>query len=327
MAQWYAAHIYPVIVETVGRVFGIVPFSVAELLLYITVVSVLGLLVRLVFRLLRKKGGREHVAHYFSGIWLAASIVFLLYTLNCGINYQRTSFSECEGIATEQYSVAELKAVCEILTRDINTYADQVERDKNGVMTLDGTEREQAVAAMYSLGDIYGEMKGYYPKPKALAGSWFLSVQSLTGIYAPFTVEANYNQDMTAYNIPFTACHELSHLRGFMQEEEANFIAYLACMESDSAEFRYSGSMLGWINCMNVLYKEDSDAWKEVREKLSEAAAADLRANSEFWAFYDGAVAEVSERVNDNYLKANGQTEGVKSYDRMVDLLVAYYGQ
>ncbi len=59
---------------------------------------------------------------------------------------------------------------------------------------------------------------------------------------------------MVAYNIPFTACHELAHLRGFMQEQEANFIGYLAGTRSDSLEFNYSGYMLGWIYCTNALY-------------------------------------------------------------------------
>lgn len=327
MAQWYAVHIYPVIVSTVGRVFGILPFSAAEVLLYGTVGLVLILLLRLLVRLIRKRGGKELAEHYFFGLWLTASILFLLYTLNCGINYQRLSFSECQGIVTESYSAEEIRAVCEILTQDVNTYADQVERDDQGLMALSGTERKTAAEAMRCLGESYPEMAGYYPLPKALMGSWLLSVQSLSGIYAPFTVEANYNNDMTAYNIPFTACHELSHLRGFMQEEEANFIAYLACIGSGSAEFEYSGSMLAWIKCMNVLYKADADAWKEVRQKLSDQAGADLRANNEFWASYDGSVAQVSEKINDNYLKANGQADGVKSYDRMVDLLVAYYRQ
>ena len=138
-------------------------------------------------------------------------------------------------------------------------------------------------------------------------------------------MEANYNNEMIDYNIPFTACHELSHLRGFMQEEEANFIAYLVCMESEQVEFQYSGSLLGWIYCMNVLREADISSWQEVREELSEMAEADLQANSNFWAKYEGKVAEVADMVNDNYLKANGQEEGVRSYNRMVDLLVAYY--
>lgn len=324
MAQWYAVHIYPIIVGTMGRVFGVLPISAAEVLLYAIVFLVSAAAVRLCIRLILHKGGKAEAAHYFSGIWLTASVLFLLYTLNCGINYQRVSFSEQEGIVTEAYSVEELRRICEILTEDVNTYAEQVERDGAGLMELDGSERGLAVDAMNRLGESYKGMAGYYPKPKALVGSWFLSVQNLTGIYAPFTVEANYNNDMTDYNIPFTACHELSHLRGFMQEEEANFIAYLACMESAVPEFRYSGSLLGWIHCTNALRKEDVAAWKEVRERLSEKALADLQANSEFWSSYEGKVSEVSEQINDHYLKANGQSDGVKSYGRMVDLLAAY---
>lgn len=33
----------------------------------------------------------------------------------------------------------------------------------------------------------------------------------------------------------------------------------------------------------------------------------------------------MSDKVNDTYLKANKQTDGVESYDRMVDLLMAEY--
>ena len=57
---------------------------------------------------------------------------------------------------------------------------------------------------------------------------------------------------------------------------------------------------------------------------LSPEVEIDLDANREYWAKYDGTIAEVSNKVNDTYLKANGQTEGVKSYNRMVDLIVAY---
>ena len=110
-----------------------------------------------------------------------------------------------------------------------------------------------------------------------------------------------------------------------MQEEEANFIAFLACRKSEDSEFQYSGSMLGWINCMNVLYEADYDTWEEIHSQILPQVKADLQANNEFWDQYDGRVAEVADQVNDNYLKANGQEEGVQSYDRMADLIVAWY--
>lgn len=324
-AQWYAVHCYPAIVGTVGRLFGRLPFSAAELWLYLTAALLAGSLLRLVVRLIRKRAGKGEAALYASGVWLFAAVLFLLYTVNCGMNYHRTSFAESSGIRADSYTLQELTAACETLTENVNTYAPQVARDNDGVMELQGDESAMAVRAMEKLGETRGELKGYYPRPKKLIFSEFLSVQSLTGIYAPFTVEANYNGDMTAYNIPFTACHELSHLRGFMQEEEANFIAWLACMGSGEAELCYSGSMLGWINCMNVLYDADREEWSRVRGTLSEEAEADLRANSDFWARWEGAVSEVQETVNDHYLRANGQEEGIESYDRMADLIVAYY--
>ena len=132
---------------------------------------------------------------------------------------------------------------------------------------------------------------------------------------------------MTPYNIPFSACHELAHLRGFMQEEEANFIAFLAGTGADSPELNYSSYLLGWINCTNALFQVDEEAYRELYGELSEGVKADLAANSAFWERYDGAVAEVSDRINDTYLKANGRADGVASYDRMVELILTYYRQ
>ena len=194
-----------------------------------------------------------------------------------------------------------------------------------GLALLGAREGEGAVEAMQGLAEKFPSLEGYYPQPKKLIVSEILSYQGLTGIYSPFTVEANYNGDMTAYNIPFTACHELSHLSGFMQEEEANFIAFLACIRSDRADFQYSGYLSGWVYCMNALYRADRESWQEVRLLLDEAAEPDLEANTEFWDAYEGGISKTADKINDTYLKVNGQADGVQSYSRMVDLIVAYF--
>ena len=262
---------------------------------------------------------------WLSCILLAAGILAFLYTICCGINYHRKSFSEEEGIITYRYTAQDLKEVCLWLTEEVNTISGEVDRDSSDVMTLEAPEGEGAVEAMYALAENFPALEGYYPQPKKLLLSEILSYQGLTGIYSPFTVEANYNGDMTAYNIPFTACHELSHLRGFMQEEEANFIAFLACIESERTDFRYSGYLSGWVYCMNALYRTDHEAWQEVRQLLEGEVEPDLEANSTFWDAYEGRISETADKINDTYLKANGQADGVQSYSRMVDLIVAYF--
>ena len=327
-ADWYSSHIYPVWVNTIGRVMGIFPFSVVEILLYVVIVVLAVTLIRSILLTYKKEKGA--LLRWGRGVLILATVLFLLYILNCGINYKKQSFAESSGIGTTEYTAEDLQQVCEWLTGQVNDWSGKVMRDKDGVMVVSKKNRtgnvpEDAVTAMQNLGKEYPELSGFYPRPKPLIESWILSVQNLTGVYSPFTVEANYNNAMTDYNKPFTACHELSHLKGFMQEQEANFIAFLACRESEEAEFQYSGNLMGWIYCMNVLHDVDYEAWEQVRSGLNSEVEADLQANSEFWNKYDGTVAEVSNKVNDTYLKANGQSDGVKSYDRMVDLVVTWW--
>ena len=316
-SQWYVTKIYPLLVGSIGRLSGMVLFSIVEVILYILIVIIIAMVI-ITFR-------KKQFYNLFANIFIIASVLFFLYCSNCGVNYYRTSFADNQGYDAGSYSVEELKETCEWLTGKVNDWAVCVNRDDEGVMYLSVNEQEEAVKVMNNLGEIYPELAGYYPRPKALYNHWILSVQQLSGIYSPFTVEANYNGQMTDYNIPLTVCHELSHLKGFMQEEEANFIAFLACLQSEEADFQYGGYLLGWIHCMNLLYRTEYEAWEEIRAELSCKVEYDLKANSAFWDKYDGAVAEVADRINDTYLKANGQKDGVKSYGRMADLIVIYY--
>ena len=315
-AQWYSENIYEVIVGSLGRVAGLLHFSVSEVLLYLVIAAAATFVIRLVLRKVRKTEAAG---------WLClACVLFFMYAANCGVNYYKESFAESAGLEAGDYTVAELESVCRILTEELNGLADDVSRDAEGVMILTCDVQEAAPEIMRNLSGDFACLQGYYPQPKGLIVPWILSVQQISGIYSPFTVEANYNSGMTAYNIPFTACHELSHLRGFMREEEANFIGWLACRQSGNAEFEYSGSLRGWISCMNVLYRADYDRWAALRVQLNPLVEADIKANSAYWNRYAGKIAETAEKINDNYLKANGQSDGVKSYGRMADLIVAW---
>lgn len=325
MAEWYSLYVYPVFVFTIGRVSGLFPLSLSEICLYVLIVLFFGTLAHAVIRAMRSKQGGSVMLRWASGLFVAAAAMMFLFAINCGVNYQRIPFSEKSDMQISKYSAGDLKQVCFWLTKEVNARSGKVKRDENGIMKLSKGEGEAAVKVMEQLGQEYSALAGYYPKPKRILVSEILSWQGISGIYSPFTVEANYNEDMTPYNIPFTMCHELSHLRGFMQEEEANFIAFLACESAPREDFQYSGYLMGWVYSMNALYKTDATSWQEIQPHLSVGAVADLKENSKFWNKYEGPVAEVSTKVNDTYLKANGQVEGVESYDRMVDLLVAYY--
>ncbi len=359
-ADWWAAHVFKWWTAVAGTVFGLFPFSVAEFILYALIIWAAGSLCiafrqAFICRKMRKawasedtgcrenaadqngsgpagaSAGRRNIsplARCFSHILLAASVLWFLFVTCSGINYQRTSFAESTGMEAEEYTLSELKGTSLWLTEKVNEYAALVERDEDGIMCLSVSLSETgrlAAQTMEELGGTYSLLSGSYPSPKPVTVSRILSLLSLTGMYSPLTIEANYNREMTAYNIPVSMCHELSHLKGFMQEQEANFIAFLACEQSESTDFRYSGYLLAWIHCTNALYDASRTDYKEVRALLCDEAVVDLAANSTFWDSNDGTLAEVSSQVNDTYLKANGQSSGVLSYEEVVDLLVTYW--
>ena len=316
-AEWYAGHIYPLIVGSFARFCSLVPFSVAEILLYALLLSFLaGLLLILVRRLSVRRAVPV----------LAKTVIALclMFTLNCGINYHRQTFSERAGFELQESSVEELRALCEKLAEELNKAAGAIHVDAEGHMMLEENVEAEAAEAMQAAAEEYPELAGYYPKAKKVLGSWLLSYQQLQGIYSPFTLEANYNGDMPAQDIPSAICHELSHLKGFMREDEANFIAYLACRASDSVAFRYSGAMLAWIYSGNALYEQDPQSFREVRSELCEQAVRDLEDHNAYWNSYEGTAAEAADKINDTYLRANAQDDGTRSYGRMVDLLLAW---
>ena len=129
--------------------------------------------------------------------------------------------------------------------------------------------------------------------------------------------------DNPFFVVPWTMAHELAHQCGFMREDEANFIAYLACKESDDALMRYSGYLLAYDNAVSALRKVDPEAASAIGSGLSAAVRRDLAQRAEHWAQYEGPVQDVSNAANDTYLKANNQADGMRSYGRMVDLLLA----
>ena len=60
-----------------------------------------------------------------------------------------------------------------------------------------------------------------------------------TGVYFPFTGEANVNVDAPACLVPATIAHEMSHQRMVFSELEANFVGIAAAVSCGDPVFQY----------------------------------------------------------------------------------------
>ena len=347
-ANTWSHYVYRPLGQMAALLWGWIPFSLTELLVYGVLLYTAGTLLWTLFQaagaLRSRQIGRavRRLLHWLQRTAFMAALAFFLYVSLCGINYQRDSFSQENGIVLGEYSTEELTELCRYLVARISEGTAQASAEENAggsdfpvpgeteeragnSFTMLQSLGSEAKQAMEKLGTAYPGLSGSYPMPKYLLNSRLLSVQQLTGIYSPFTVEANYNREIPWYDLPFTMCHELSHLRGYMQEEEANFIAFLACIGSDNAYLRYAGYLSAWVYCGNALAASDPTAFSQIYGSLPEEARADLSYNNAFWDRFESPVAEAAEQVNDNYLKMNGQSQGVVSYDRVTELILYYF--
>lgn len=348
----YTKYIFPIWVNTYGRLTGLVPFSVGEIMLLLAVIAIVLWVILLLGqgmlwlinacgakKITATKGGKAYgkvVSVYSVGaLWITLVVCFIM-TLNCFIMYHASTFSQrYYGETKDGYTLKELIIVRNHVVEQCNRLALEMERDAEGNILYAGDIGQEAILAMQNLGKTYDQLDGYYPRPKPLAASDFFSQQYIGGYYFPFSMEANYNDVMYIMNYPVTICHELAHLRGYIYEDEANMVGYLACVKSGNPFFEYSGYL-------SVLYYLDNDFWDAIGHDINVYYAQpiilpqvdedNIFLKQEDWdrieeeAVIDTeTVDEVSDAFTETVLVVNGVEDGIKSYSRVVELLLLYY--
>ncbi len=359
--DWYIRYVFPVWVNTYGRLTGLFPFSVGEWLIVAGVFLVIAAVILMIasaFRWIIRRCRARHVdkqdkssraphvtrpsvtrgrgrfdklccGFYTFFAWVLLAVLVLM-TLNCTILYHATPFSE-KYFAIEKatddvnentdtgntaetkkgtYTLQDLTALRNMLVEKCNELSGQMQRTEEGEIIYEGNMRKKAISDMQALGETYDALQGFYPMPKPLYFSDFVSQQYMLGYYFPFSMEANYNKVAYVTNLPVTMCHELAHLKGYIQEDEANFIGFLACISSDDLLFQYSG----YLSVLNYVNNDFYEAVGEDYERYMAEVQIDRQ------VYEDAVFVETS-------LKLNGVDDGMVAYSRIVGLLLQWYCQ
>jgi hypothetical protein len=307
-----------------GRIFSLVKFSVTEWIILLLVALGAALIIALIVRLLRRQWRKSY--RTAMTILSVSAAMFALFCLWWGVLYYSDSFSEQSGLEAREISVEELESVTQYFADRVNEAGEKVERDAEGLYCADKTALFDRSATIYKNAEkIFPCLSSPEIRAKPVMFSRLLSYINYTGFFFPYTAEANLNADSPACLLPSTIAHELSHLRGVAREDEANFCAVFACMESGDADYTYSGALLAYIYLGNALCDADYDAWYAVYSSLSENVRADLKVNNAYWKQFETPAADVSEKVYESFLETYGDDRGMQSYGACVDLLVIYY--
>lgn len=335
-SDWYRDHIYPIWVNTYGRLTSVFPFSFGEILIMIAVFGIPASLLAMIVLIIIKKGRRKKVGKVFGYIYLwIITFVVVVQVNNCFVLYQTSDFAKVNGIPVNEHTDKQLEQLCDAIVEKVNEAAKKVERDKDKRIVMNCDFDETARKAVKNLSSEFKNLDGYYVRPKPIMCSFFMSQMDFTGIYFPFSMEANYNNDFYKAKLPCTVCHELAHTKGYIQEDEANFIAFLACIRSDDPYYNYAGYLTALTYVRNKIFDYADDEKKaKIDSAICDEVWADINANREYWdsvknakdtVFNSETVSEISGNFMEANLKANGVTDGRKSYGRMVDLMLNYY--
>jgi hypothetical protein len=324
--RYYSRGIFPRIGRMLSLINNLVGFSIAEVMIYVLPAALLIALVyqagEIYFR--RKRLGDLLKNDLLILLWITASGI-MLFLLLWGFNYQRVPLRSSLSASVQNVSVEQTKRISETIVNELISNYDQSHNTQTGYVPPSRAQVNELIESSYEqealLREASHERSG---RAKPIYFSGVMSRLGLSGFYMPFTGEPNFNAAQPDFDLPYVIAHEKAHQRGFAREDEANFLAFIVCINSPDPFVRYSG-YLNVLRVVSAFVSSDPEYYRGLFTRIAEGPRNDLRARAAFWARYQGPARAVAFRVNNSYLKANRIGSGAESYEEDVALIVAYY--
>ncbi len=320
--------LFKAVTVPLGFLSSLIPISLTELLVVLAVPLAVFVIVLLIVKLKKSKQRGKTLLKAGKIAAGTLSIASLMYMVCHGANFYRYPIEKNMGLDTSQKTADDLYNACIRLAQGAAQARAELGIPEDEPYRFTESDFEELSRS----GSGYEPLVEEYPflwssvlrqKPVMLSEAW--SYTGITGMYFPFFVESNVNIAQPDYAIPYTAAHESAHSRGIAFENECNFLAFLSCINSKYPEFRYSGYMEAFKYCSNDLYAYDKELWAETRQYCTPGMILDFTEYNTYFDAHKGEVMDVSENINDTFISVQGVPDGVLSYDRVTELILAYF--
>ncbi len=328
----YGRGIGPLFASLLSNIASIVPFSLAEV---VVVLFVGRQLLGAAKGFGQVRNGDRRLANAVAAgvlrIGADVGVVVATFYLVWGFNYARPPLESRQQWNGTEADVEELARLAQEMIEAANfEYASITGADDSGRPTISpqGAELIEQLAGGWEAADeVLGAPRSAllgFGNPKGLWASMMLDYGQTSGFYFPWTGEANYNLGTPDVSRPQVIAHEMSHQRGFAPEDEANFTGYLAASLADEPYPRYSAYVFAQRQLLSALSRHDRDRARELAGRRLPGVERDLRAASEYWQQFEGRTSRATRSMNNAYLRTNRVPGGILSYNRSVELLIAY---
>jgi hypothetical protein len=336
LAELVFAGIDALVTRPLSIVTGLVPFAVVELLVAAYVFWI-GALSIITLRALRggRRGWPNALAAGGQRILRDAAILVIFFYGAWGLNYARPVFAaqagwpEWSGIDVEEVTALAEEAVAAANTAYLELHGTPDAGKPTGL--ADARALEAAIDAGWfratELLELPPNAAARYGAVKRPWSSELLLRLGISGIYSPFTAEANVPRGLPAISVPTTMAHEKAHQRGFTSEADAGFLGFVVSGLAPDPLGRYAAALYAQSQLLRPLYDAAPDRVDRLVEARLPGVERDLAARRDFYARYDGTLNEVGSRVNDRYLTTNRVAAGVGDYRRSAWLIVEFSRQ
>lgn len=319
---YYSNGIYLYISKVLRFILGWIPFSVGDLL-YI----LLGYyIIKNCYLVVKKR--RIHLKNTFFKIGAALSVIYFLFHLNWGINYLRQPLALQLNLEKTTYNSGDLKLFTEKLIEKTNQIHRSIVKNDTALINNTMTKAQIKVISRGAYDQLGLSSPIFKYENKSVKHSLIslpLTYMGFAGYLNPITNEAQVNALIPKSSYPATLCHEIAHQLGYASESEANFVGYLAAVHAEDMHFNYSGYLMALRYCLYEISKHSQQDFKTLKSTINPGILRDMKRSSEFWKSYQNWTEKYFELFYDSYLKANKQKEGMKSYNKMVGLIINYY--
>ena len=316
--RYYSNGIYPIISRISRTTFGFTSISIGDI--------IYGIVLFFVFRWLWKSrqtwkiNWKDNLLKVVS----FASVFYFLFHLLWATNYHRIPLYEKLAI-NKEYSIDELEAFTIQLIEKTNAIQFQITKNDSAKIVVPYSMQEIFTLSVKS----YASTEKYFPflkyqiesiKPSLISTP--LSYMGFGGYLNPFTNEAQVNDCLPKYNFPTTTLHEMAHQIGYASESEANFIGYLASVNSEDVYFQYSGYSFALKYCLRTIERFEEGRSKKYFQLIHSGVLKNYEESKQFNEEYKSFVEPIFETFYDNFLKLNHQKDGMEGYSKFVGLLI-----